>query len=90
MPLVFHQLNEATLFATLKFHCQSLSSLKDQFCGFHKAYLVLHYSKHAALLEQDTVLRNNSLVTEACHFVLVGDDQPKENTQLFASTSHTV
>jgi len=24
-----HQLNETTLFATLKFHCQSLSSLKD-------------------------------------------------------------
>ena len=83
-------MNEATLFATLKFHCQSLYSLKDRFCGFHKAYLVLHCSKHSALLEQDIVLRNNSLVTVACHIVLVGDDQPKENTRLFSSTFHTV
>ena len=37
----FYQLNETTLFAALKFHCQSLSSLKDRFCRFHKAYLVL-------------------------------------------------
>ena len=83
-------MNEATLLATLKFHCQSLYSLKDRFCGFHKAYLVLHCSKHSALLEQDIVLRNNSLVTVACHIVLVGDDQPKENTRLFSSTFHTV
>ena len=39
--LVFDQLNETTLIATLKFLCQSLSSLKYRFCGFHKAYLVL-------------------------------------------------
>ena len=50
---VFHQLNEATLFATLKFHCQSLSSLKDRFCRLYKAYLVLRCWKHSALLEQD-------------------------------------
>ena len=80
MSLVFHQLNETTLFATLK--CQSPSSLKYRFCWFHKAYLVLR-----RLLEQDIVLRNDSLVTEACHLVLVRGDQPKENTQLFTSTS---
>ena len=87
MSLVFHQLNETTLFATLKFHCQSLSSLKDRFCRFHKAYLVFRYWKHSALLEQDIALRNDSLVTEACHLVLDRGDRPKENTRLFASTS---
>ena len=69
MSLVFHHLNETTLFATLKFHCQNLIlySLKDRFCRFHKAYLV----KRSALLEKDIVLRNDSLVTEACRLVLV-------------------
>ena len=41
--------------------------MKDRFCRFHKAYLV----KCSALLEKDIVLRNDSLVTEACHLVLV-------------------
>ena len=59
-----------------------VSSLKYRFFWFHKAHLVLH-----RLLEQDIVLRNDSLVTEACHLVLVRGDQPKENTQLFTSTS---
>ena len=75
------------LLATSKFHCQSLSSLKDQFCRFHKAYLVLRCGKHSALPEQDIVLRNDPLATEVCQFVLVRGDRPKENTRLFTSTS---
>ena len=85
--LVFHQLNETSLFVTLKFYCQSLSSPEDRFCRFHKAYLVLRCWKHSALLEQDIVLKKDFLVTEACHLVLVRGDRPKENTQLFDRTS---
>ena len=87
VSLFFYQLNETTSFATLKFCCQILSSLKDWFCRFYKAYLVLHYWKYSALLEQDIVLRNYSIPTEACHLVLARGDRPKENTWLFASTS---
>ena len=41
----------------------------------------------SALPEQVIVLRNDPLVTEACHLVLVRGDRPKENTRLFARTS---
>ena len=66
----------------LKIHCQSLSSLRDRFCRFHEAYLVLHCWKHSALLEQYNVLRKDFLVTEARHLVLVRGDRRKKYTAL--------
>ena len=72
MSLVFYQINETTLFATLK-----ISLSKSLFFERWVAGLI----KLIFLLEQDIALRNDSLVTEACYLVLVrGDrDRPKEN-----------
>ena len=37
--IFYRQLKETILFATSRFHCQSLSSLKDRFVGFIKLIL---------------------------------------------------
>ncbi|KAK2563763.1 hypothetical protein P5673_012764 [Acropora cervicornis] len=43
---------------------------------------------HLALPEQDIVLRNDSIVTEAFHLVFVRGDRPKENAQELSNFSY--